>query len=159
MPNGHLSLEPGGPRVCQVFSSYKRTSENAGRVNFLESRLGEVGPSPCLLARGRAHKSPTRWPRALACTKTATTSHRKGRTVGEDGENDGPPNTYYSEQPVSGASSRWTIFVCQAVTSAYELRRITLPRTWVNKVLIGPTSLSTSRCQAPSAPCARLRRT
>jgi hypothetical protein len=76
MPNGHLSLEPGGPRVCQVFSSYKRTSENAGRVNFLESRLGEVGPSPCLLARGRAHKSPTRWPRALACTKTATTSHR-----------------------------------------------------------------------------------
>jgi hypothetical protein len=37
---------------------------------FSERRLGEVGLSPCLPARGRAHKSPAGWRRSLACTRT-----------------------------------------------------------------------------------------
>src|SRR5215208_556326 len=42
-----IYLEPGGPAVCQVVIPCMvipctRTSENAGRANFLELRQGEV---------------------------------------------------------------------------------------------------------------------
>jgi hypothetical protein len=46
MPNGHFYLEYGGPTVCEVVIPCIRTSENAGRANFLELRHGEVRHSP-----------------------------------------------------------------------------------------------------------------